>query len=109
MLVMSLTDCPPSLRGELTRWLVEIRPHTYVGHVNARIREELWSLACRRIGSGSVVQIWNSPNEQGFAARSWGTPDYVLRDFDGITLIERPAGTFQLEKGTDPPDTGSEN
>lgn len=104
MLVMSLTKSPPALRGELTRWLVEIRPLVYVGHVNARIREQLWLLACEKGAGGSVVQIWNSPTEQGFQARSWGEPDYVLRDFEGVLLVERPGGTFKLPKDAGPPD-----
>ncbi len=108
MLVMTLTDCPPALRGELTRWLLEIRPHVYVGHVNARIREQLWTLACQKVKGGSVVQIWNSPTEQGFQARSWGSPDYVLRDFEGILLVERPAGTFKLPEGEAPPQVPAE-
>lgn len=103
---MSLTDCPPSLRGELTRWLIEIRPHVYVGHVNARVRDRLWETACQRIGDGSVLQIWNSPNEQGFLARSWGVPDYALRDFEGVLLVGRPRGTFALPEDGGPPDMG---
>ena len=106
---MSLTDCPPPLRGELTRWLIEIRPHVYVGHVNARVRDKLWEKACRALKGGSVVQIWNSPNEQGFAARSWGAPNYVLRDFEGVLLIERPHGTFELPDEDDTPDMAAEN
>jgi len=108
MVVMSLTQCPPALRGELTRWLSEIRPHVYVGHINARIRDQLWQLACQKVSGGSVVQIWNSPNEQGFSARSWGAPDYVLRDFEGVVLIERPRGTFALPDDDLPPDMGVE-
>jgi len=100
---MSLTECPPHLRGELTRWLIEIRPHVYVGHVNARVRDQLWEKACRELKGGSAVQIWNSPAEQGFTARSWGAPDYVLRDFEGIILIERPHQTFKPEDDADVP------
>lgn len=99
--MMSLTDCPPRLRGELTRWMIEIRPHVYVGHVNARIRDRLWEKTCRELKGGAAVQIWNAPNEQGFSARSWGAPDYILRDFDGIILIERPPSTFDPDSDQD--------
>ena len=90
MLVMTVTDCPPSLRGELTRWLLEIRPHVYVGHVNARVRDQLWHKACAKLPDGSVLQIWNMPNEQGYTLRSHGEPTYRIRDFEGVLLIERP-------------------
>jgi CRISPR-associated protein Cas2 len=91
MLVMTVTDCPSQLRGELTRWLLEIRPHVYVGHVNARVRDQLWQKACDKIKDGSVLQIWNTANEQGFTMRSWNEPTYRVRDFEGVLLVERPA------------------
>ncbi len=91
MLVMTMTDCPSQLRGELTRWLLEIRPHVYVGHVNARVRDQLWQKACEKIKAGSVLQIWNTANEQGFTMRSWNEPTYRVRDFEGVLLVERPA------------------
>jgi CRISPR-associated protein Cas2 len=90
MLVMTVTDCPPSLRGELTRWLLEIRPHVYVGHVNARVRDQLWHKACAKLSDGSVLQIWNTPSEQGYTLRSHGEPAYRIRDFEGVLLVERP-------------------
>ena len=106
MLVMTVTDCPPSLRGELTRWLLEIRPHVYVGHVNARVRDELWNKARAKLPAGSVLQIWNTPNEQGYTLRSHGEPTYRIRDFEGVLLVERPnAG----ESPTDAPPDVTEN
>lgn len=43
MVVVTLTDCPPKLRGDLTKWLMEINTGVYVGKVSARIREMLWT------------------------------------------------------------------
>ena len=31
MVVVTLTDCPPKLRGDLTKWLMEINTGVYVG------------------------------------------------------------------------------
>ena len=104
MLVMTVTDCPPQLRGELTRWLLEIRPHVYVGHVNARVRDQLWTKACGKIKDGSVLQIWNTANEQGFTMRSWNEPTYRVRDFEGVLLVERPAEDFPAPIGDAAPD-----
>ena len=42
MVVVVLTACPTGLRGDLTRWLFEVAPGVFVGHVSARIRERLW-------------------------------------------------------------------
>ena len=42
MIVVTLTDCPPRLRGDLSKWLLEINTGVYVGQMNARVREKLW-------------------------------------------------------------------
>ena len=42
MVVIVLTACPVGLRGDLTRWLLEIAPGVFVGHIDARIRDRLW-------------------------------------------------------------------
>ena len=41
MIVMILENVPTSLRGELSRWLLEPRAGVFVGHVSARVRDKL--------------------------------------------------------------------
>ena len=55
MVVVTLTDCPPKLRGDLTKWLLEINTGVYVGKINARVREELWKRICDNIKSGRAT------------------------------------------------------
>ncbi len=43
MLVMILEKLPRSLRGALSRWLIEVRPGTFLGNPSQRVRDELWS------------------------------------------------------------------
>ncbi len=90
MTVVVLEGAPPSLRGALTRWLLEIRPHVYVGTISARIRDRLWERAVNACKDGSVVMISSSRSEQGFDVRSHGNPSYQPRDFEGLLLITRP-------------------
>ena len=54
MLVMVLENVPPSLRGELTRWLIEPRPGVFVGHVSALVRDRLWATQFHPEKSGAV-------------------------------------------------------
>jgi CRISPR-associated protein Cas2 len=100
MVVMILEKVPPSLRGALTRWLLEVRPHVYVGTTSARVGDRLWERAVKHSKGGSVVQITSSRTEQGFHIRSHGNPTYQPRDFEGITLITRP-GRGQLKEVAD--------
>ncbi len=42
MTVVTLSKVPPSLRGDLTKWMQEIATGVYVGNFNTRVREQLW-------------------------------------------------------------------
>ena len=45
MLVMILEAVPPSLRGELSRWLTPVCVGVYVGKVSTLVRDKLWERA----------------------------------------------------------------
>ena len=47
MTVIVMECAPESVRGELTRWFLELKPGVFVGNVNVRIRELLWKRVCR--------------------------------------------------------------
>ena|SRR5579871_5547420 len=94
MLVMILERSPESLRGELSRWLIQLRPGVFLGNPSRRVRDELWTKACRKNPEGTVTQIWTAPTEQGFAYRQAGVLDHTLMDFEGLGLITR----FRKEK-----------
>ena len=91
MLVMVLESVPSSLRGELTRWLME--PHTglFVGHVNAMVRDRLWEKCCDAKRAGGVIQVWSTNTEQRFEIRMAGTTTRDVVDFDGLRLIRVPS------------------
>jgi CRISPR-associated protein Cas2 len=95
MVVMILEKVPTSLRGELTRWLIE--PHTgvFVGHVNAMVRDRLWDKCCKARRTGGVVQIWSTNTEQRFEMRMAGATKRSVVDFDGLQLICVPANASQ--------------
>jgi hypothetical protein len=43
--------------------------------------------ACKKIGSGSVLQIWAVRTEQGFEYRQHGTSDRTILDYGGLALV----------------------
>mgnify|MGYP001095616035 CR=1 FL=1 len=90
MLVMILEKVPTSLRGELTRWLVEPHPGVFVGHVNAMVRDKLWEKCCQRKRTGGVFQAWSTNNEQRFQMRSAGETRRAVVDLEGLALIRVP-------------------
>ena len=87
MVVMILESVPVSLRGELTRWLVEAHPGVFVGHVNAMVRDRLWNKCCDAKRTGHVLQAWSTNTEQHFQMRSHGDGQREVVDLDGLQLI----------------------
>jgi CRISPR-associated protein Cas2 len=90
MIVMVLEKVPLRLRGELTRWLVEPRTGVFVGHVNAMVRDRLWQKCCNARGSGGVIQLWSTNNEQHFAMRMNGDTSRQIVELEGLQLIQVP-------------------
>ena len=90
MIVMVLEKVPTSLRGELTRWLVEPHAGVFVGHVNATVRDQLWGKCIKAKRTGGVLQVWSTNNEQRFTMRSIGQTQRQVVDFEGLQLIRRP-------------------
>jgi CRISPR-associated protein Cas2 len=90
MVVMILEKVPTSLRGELTRWLIEPHPGVFVGHLSGIVRDKLWEKCCEKLKEGGVVQMWSTNNEQRFAIRTFGDTKREVVDFDGLQLIRLP-------------------
>ncbi|HUW60883.1 MAG TPA: type I-E CRISPR-associated endoribonuclease Cas2e [Candidatus Bathyarchaeia archaeon] len=90
MVVMVLERVSPSLRGELTRWLLEPKSGVFVGTVSAMVREKLWEKVCRKTGEGGSILIWTANNEQGFKIDFWGDPSRHVLSWDGLQLITKP-------------------
>lgn len=90
MIVITLTDCPPALRGDLTKWLLEINTGVYVGRVSARVREKVWNRVQESIKSGRATMVYSTNNEQRMDFRVHNT-SWEPIDFDGLKLILRPS------------------
>lgn len=89
-MVMILERVPPSLRGELTRWLLEPRAGVFVGQVSALVRERLWEKARGQARGGGCLLIYSSNTEQGYRMESSGETSRMVEDFEGLSLIRMP-------------------
>lgn len=90
MIVLTVGSCPPKLRGDLTKWLCEINTGVYVGYVNAKVRDALWYRVCGNIKNGQATMVYSAANEQRMEFRTHNC-SWKKQDFDGITLMKRPA------------------
>ena len=96
MLVMILEKLPRSLRGALSRWLMEVRPGIFLGNPSQRVRDELWKKVTQRPPLGYVMQIWTMNNAQGFDYRQYGTSRRQLACFAHQILATRSGRSMDL-------------
>ncbi len=90
MTVIVLERVPTSLRGELTRWMLEVQTGVFVGTLSALVRDLLWEYVCERLRDGAGALIYSTNSEQGFTIRTYGAISRRLRDFDGLQLVQIP-------------------
>lgn len=90
MIVITLTDCPIALRGDLTKWLLEIDTGVYVGRLSTRVRDELWERVVTYVKNGRATMVYSSNNEQGMRFRVHNT-EWEPINFDGLELMLRPS------------------
>jgi CRISPR-associated protein Cas2 len=90
MIVVSVTDVPVALRGDLTKWLLEINTGVFVGKLSARVRDEVWERIVTYIKNGRATMVYSTNNEQGMDFRVHNTTWEPI-DFDGLKLILKPS------------------
>ena len=86
---MVLESVRPSVRGELTRWLLEVHAGVFVGSPSALVRDKLWEEVCRSAKQGGCILLYSDDSEQGFAIRTWGPTRRAIDDYDGLKLVRR--------------------
>lgn len=84
-----MTNCPPRLRGDLSKWLCEINTGVYVGNVSSRVRDALWDRVCQNLKNGQATLVFTTAGEQRMDFRTHNTT-WEAVDFDGIKLMRRP-------------------
>lgn len=89
MTVLVVEAVPPGLRGQLTRWFLEIRAGVYIGTLDNRVREKVWHRVCTQVRKGNAVMAYRALNEQGFEILTHGDSDRVIFDNEGLLLVRR--------------------
>ncbi len=91
-----MTNCPPRLRGDLSKWLCEINTGVYVGNVSSRVRDAVWDRVCQNLKNGQATLVYTAAGEQRMEFRTHNT-SWEAVDFDGIKLMRRPLPQTQTE------------
>ncbi|KAB8032266.1 type I-E CRISPR-associated endoribonuclease Cas2e [Fluviispira multicolorata] len=87
MVVIILECVPVSLRGELSKWLIEPKAGVFVGKISALVRENIWNKCQEEAKGGSGVLLYSMNNEQGYSLVSFGDARRQIVDFEGLSLI----------------------
>lgn len=104
MIVISVTDCPPKVRGDLSKWLCELNTGVYVGNLSSRVRDELWTRICQNLRTGRATMVFSAQGEQHMDFRVHNTT-WETVDFDGLKLMRRPLPVQQEKTSNDVPQT----
>ncbi|MDK7919021.1 type I-E CRISPR-associated endoribonuclease Cas2e [Aerococcus urinae] len=87
--VITMKNCPPSLRGDLSKWMQEIATGVYVGNFNSRVREALWERVSQNVGVGEATMSYAYRNEIGYQFETINAKRQVV-DYEGIPLVLLP-------------------
>ena len=79
---------PEVLRGELTRWLLEVKAGVFVGTVSAIVRNLLWEKIENEVDTGAEIMIYPAQNEQGFEMQMCHSPRRQIIDIKGLCFIK---------------------
>lgn len=85
--VITVKTVPPSLRGDLTKWMQEIATGVYVGNFNSKVRDELWERVKQNVASGEATMSFAFRNEIGYQFETFRTQRRAV-DYDGIPLVQ---------------------
>jgi len=88
LVILFLKRTSPSLRGELSRWMIEPQAGVFVGNISALVRDKLWAYVCEEAPEARAMMLCGAQTEQGFTIRCAGDDTRRPRDFDGLTLVE---------------------
>ncbi|WP_350343188.1 type I-E CRISPR-associated endoribonuclease Cas2e [Proteinivorax tanatarense] len=87
--VITLKKVPPSLRGDLSKWMQEIATGVYVGNFNTKIRAQLWERVVQSSSTGEATMSYAIQNEIGYHFETLNAQRQVV-EYDGIPLVALP-------------------
>lgn len=89
MIVIVVSRVPTSLRGKLTRWLLQLKAGVFVGTLTPRVRDRLWDTVCQSVRDGWAVMLFAAKTEQGFDLMTHGIAPVEFEDLEGIWMAKK--------------------
>lgn len=89
MVIFILENVSEGFRGEITRWMLELKAGVFAGNISAMVRQQLWDKIMDNPSEGAALMLYSAQTEQGFAIDMCRTPYRRVREIEGLYLIER--------------------
>jgi len=86
MVIFIMQNTPRTIRGELSRWMIEPKAGIFIGNLSAMVREKLWNRMQDTVTDGGAILIYSAQTEQGFAIKTFGDTSRFMDDYEGISL-----------------------
>ncbi len=90
VLVIVTENASLKLRGELTKWVLEVKAGVFVGKTSATVREKLWEKVKHDTATKGALLVYSMDTEQGYQIEIYGDPRRTVIDLDGVKLIKTP-------------------
>ncbi len=90
MTIIILEKVSSALKGELSKWLIEIATGVFIGNISALVRDKLWGKCIEKCNNGRVTMAWKTNNEQGFDFNNYNDNRRIPIDIEGVKLILKP-------------------
>ena len=84
MVVIVIDNASLKLRGELTKWLMEVKPGVFAGKISAMVRQRLWDKVEESDRLNGAVILYSMNNEQGFEMQMCGDPTRKVVEINGL-------------------------
>lgn len=89
MIVLVISRASPSLKGRLTRWLLQLKPGVFVGTLSVRVRAGVWEATCKSLRGGWAVMLHAAKTEQGFEIQTHGPAPVAFEDIEGLWMAKK--------------------
>ena len=88
MVVVVANDLPPSVRGRMKLWFVEVRPNIFVSGIRDAVADRVVEYLLRHCPVESGLLIFQRiPQPPGYRIRGFGDPKRPVVEISGLQLI----------------------
>ena len=89
MTILIIENATEATRGQICRWMLEVKPGVFISKISAIVRESIWKLVKEDQRTLGAILAYNAPTEIGFTMEMYGQPKRSIIDMDGLQLIKR--------------------